>query len=38
LGETFLLYTLYFRLMAKFDEGVIFRPLLLLGIPLLWYV
>ena len=38
LGETFLLATLYFWLMAKFDEGVIFWTLLLLGIPLLWYV
>ncbi len=34
LGETFLLSTLYFKLMAKFDEGVIFWTLLLLGIPL----
>jgi hypothetical protein len=32
-GETFLLSTLYFKLMAKFDEGVIFWTLLLLGIP-----
>jgi len=38
LGETLLLYTLYFWLMAKFDEGVIFWTLLLLGFPLLWYV
>jgi hypothetical protein len=38
LGETLLVYTLYFRLMAKFDEGVIFWTLLLLGIPLIWYV
>jgi hypothetical protein len=38
LGETLVAYTLYFRLMAKFDEGVIFWTLLLLGIPLLWYV
>ena len=36
--ETLVVYTLYFRLMAKFDEGVIFWTLLLLGIPLLWYV
>jgi hypothetical protein len=34
LGETFLLSTLYFKLMARFDEGVIFWTLLLLGIPL----
>jgi hypothetical protein len=32
LGETLLLSTLYFKLMAKFDEGVIFWTLLLLGI------
>ena len=38
LGETLLLYTLYFWLMAKFDEGVIFWTLLLLGIPLVWYI
>ena len=37
LGETFLLYTLYYWLMAKFDEGVIFWTLLLLGIPLVWF-
>ena len=30
-GETFLLSTLYFRLICKFDEGVIFWTLLLLG-------
>jgi hypothetical protein len=34
LGEVFLLSTLYFWLMAKFDEGVIFWTLLLLGVPL----
>jgi hypothetical protein len=32
LAETLLLTTLYFKLMAKFDEGVIFWTLLLLGI------
>jgi hypothetical protein len=32
LGETLLLSALYFKLMAKFDEGVIFWTLLLLGI------
>jgi hypothetical protein len=37
LGETFLLSTLYFRLMARFDEGVIFWTLLLLGIPLVLF-
>ena len=36
LGEIFLLYTLYFWLMAKFDEGVIFWTLLLLGLPLVF--
>jgi len=30
--ETLLLSTLYFKLMAKFDEGVMFWTLLLLGI------
>jgi hypothetical protein len=38
MAETLVLYTLYFRLMAKFDEGVIFWTLLLLGIPLVWYI
>jgi hypothetical protein len=37
LGETFLVATLYFRLMAKFDDGVIFWTLLLLGVPLVWF-
>jgi hypothetical protein len=32
LGETLVLSTIYFKLMAKFDEGVIFWTLLLLGI------
>jgi hypothetical protein len=32
LGETLLLSSLYFKLMARFDEGVIFWTLLLLGI------
>ncbi len=36
LGETFLLTTLYFWLMARFDEGVIFWTLLLLGVPLVF--
>src|SRR5262245_48485342 len=36
--ETLLLYRLYFWLMAKFDDGVIFWTLPLLGLPLLWYV
>jgi hypothetical protein len=37
LVHTFVLSTLYFKLMAKFDEGVIFWTLLLLGIPLVYY-
>jgi hypothetical protein len=37
LGETLALSTLYFKLMAKFDEGVIFWTLLLLGILLVWF-
>ena len=32
LGETFVLSTLYFKLLIRFDEGVIFWTLLLLGI------
>ena len=38
IGETLVLSTLYFRLLSKFDEGVIFWTLLLLGIPLVWYI
>lgn len=37
LGETLLLSTFYFRLMSRFDEGVIFWTLLLLGIPLVYF-
>jgi hypothetical protein len=36
-GETFVLSTLYFQLLAKFDEGVIFWTLLLLGLLLVWF-
>jgi hypothetical protein len=36
-AETFLLSTLYFWLMAKFDEGVIFWTLLLLGVLVVWF-
>ena len=36
-AETFLLSTLYFWLMAKFDEGVIFWTLLLLGLLVVWF-
>lgn len=35
--ETFLLSSLYFWLMAKFDEGVIFWTLLLLGLLVVWF-
>jgi hypothetical protein len=37
LAKTLVLATLYFWLMAKFDEGVIFWTLLLLGILLVWF-
>jgi hypothetical protein len=37
IAETFLLSTLYFWLMAKFDEGVIFWTLLLLGVLVVWF-
>jgi hypothetical protein len=37
LVETFLLSTFYFKLMARFDEGVIFWTLLLLGIPVVLF-
>jgi hypothetical protein len=36
-AETFVLSTLYFWLMAKFDEGVIFWTLLLLGLLVVWF-
>jgi hypothetical protein len=36
-GETFVLSTLYFRLMAKFDEGLIFWMLFLSGLLLVWF-
>ncbi len=36
-GEVFLLATLYFWLMARFDEGVIFWTLLLLGLPMVYW-
>lgn len=37
LAETLLLSTLYFRLLSKFDEGVIFWTLLLLGVLFVWF-
>ena len=37
LGGTLLISTLYFWLMAKFDEGVIFWTLLLLGLAVVWF-
>jgi hypothetical protein len=36
-AETFLLSTLYFWLMSRFDEGVIFWTLLLLGLLVVWF-
>ena len=36
-GETLVISTLYFWLMAKFDEGVIFWTLLLMGILLVYF-
>jgi hypothetical protein len=36
-GETLILSTLYFRLLAKFDEGVVFWTLLLVGLLLVWF-
>ncbi len=36
-GETFVLSTCYFWLMARFDEGVIFWTLLLLGLLVVWF-
>jgi hypothetical protein len=36
-GETLVLSSLYFRLLAKFDEGVVFWTLLLLGLLLVWF-
>jgi hypothetical protein len=36
-AETLILSTLYFRLLAKFDEGVIFWTLLLLGLLVVWF-
>lgn len=36
-AETLVLSTLYFWLMAKFDEGVIFWTLLLLGLLVVWF-
>jgi hypothetical protein len=36
-AETFVLSTVYFWLMAKFDEGVIFWTLLLLGLLVVWF-
>jgi hypothetical protein len=36
-AETLILSTLYFRLLSKFDEGVIFWTLLLLGLLVVWF-
>lgn len=37
LGKSFGLAALYFWLLAKFDEGVVFWTLLLLGLLLVWF-
>lgn len=37
LGETLLLSTLYFRLLARFEEGILFWLLLLMGLALVWF-
>jgi len=36
-GETLVLSVLYFRLLARFDEGAMFWILLLLGLLLVWF-
>lgn len=36
-GETLLLSALYFRLLAKFDESVMFWVLIFLGLFLVWF-
>jgi polyferredoxin len=36
-GETFLLATFYFRLLERFDEGVVFWTLILLGLLVVWF-
>jgi hypothetical protein len=37
LAGTFILSTVYFWLLSKFDEGVIFWTLLLLGLAVVWF-
>ena len=37
LGGTLVISTVYFWLMAKFDEGVVFWTLLLLGLVVVWF-
>ena len=37
LGETLVLSTFYFKLLARFDEGMIFWVLLLLGLGLVYF-
>ena len=37
LGGTLILSTVYFWLLSKFDEGVIFWTLLLLGLLVVWF-
>jgi hypothetical protein len=36
-GETFVLSTFYFKLLSRFDEGMIFWVLLLLGLGLVYF-
>jgi hypothetical protein len=36
--ETLVASTLYFRLLVRFDEGVVFWTLLLMGVLLVWFV
>jgi hypothetical protein len=37
LAQTFVLVVLYFRLLERFDEGVLFWTLILLGLLLVWF-
>jgi hypothetical protein len=36
-AETLVISTLYFRLLSKFEEGVIFWTLLVLGLAVVWF-
>jgi hypothetical protein len=37
LAKTFVLIAVYFRLLARFDEGILFWILLVAGIAVVWY-